>query len=93
MLKELAFHVQCSSLTPVGVVWSSLRRAAAGEGAETHDLQPADVLGACRRGRVASGRPERLTRTVPASRQQMRDCRTLYYYGAYLQQNLRDSSI
>ena len=29
-----AFHVQCSSLTTAGVVWSSLRRAAAGEGAE-----------------------------------------------------------
>ena len=43
MLKELAFHVQCSSLTTPGVVWSSLWRAAAGEGAEAHDLQPGEV--------------------------------------------------
>ena len=46
-----AFHVQCSSLTPAGVVWSSLRRAAAGEGAEAHDLQSGEVSGACRSGR------------------------------------------
>ena len=46
-----AFHMQCSSLTPAGEVWSSLRRAAAGEGAEAHDLQPGEVFGACRRGR------------------------------------------
>ena len=46
-----AFHVQCSSLTPAGVVWSSLRRAAAGEGAAAHDLQPGEVIGACRSGR------------------------------------------
>ena len=46
-----AFHVQCSSLTPAGVVRSSLRRAAAGEGAEAHDLQPGEVFGACRSGR------------------------------------------
>ena len=43
-----AFHVRCSSLTPAGVVWSSLRRAAAGEGAEAHDLQSGEVFGACR---------------------------------------------
>ena len=48
---ELAFHVQCPSLTPEGVVCSSLWRAAAGEGAEAHDLQPGEVFGACRRGR------------------------------------------
>ena len=42
------FHVQCSSLTPAGVVRSSIRRAAAGEGPEA---QPGEVLGACRRGR------------------------------------------
>ena len=47
-----AFHVQCSSpLTPAGVVWSSLRRAAAGEGAEANDLQSGEVSGACRSGR------------------------------------------
>ena len=46
-----AFHVQCSSLTPAGEVWSSLRRAAAGEGAEAHDLQSGEVSGACRSGR------------------------------------------
>ena len=51
MPKELAFHVQCSSLTPAGVVRSSLRRAAVGEGAEAHDLQPGEVFGGCRRGR------------------------------------------
>jgi hypothetical protein len=43
-----AFHVQCSSLTPAGVVWSSLRRAAAGAGAEARDRQPGEVSGACR---------------------------------------------
>ena len=52
---------------------------------------------------AASGRPERLTRTVPASRQQvsqyaglshnMQMAGTHYCYGAWLQQNLRDSSI
>ena len=46
-----AFHVQCSCLTPAGVVRSYLRRAAAGGGAGTHDLQPVEVLGACRSGR------------------------------------------
>ena len=56
MLNELALHVQCSSLTPAGVVWSSLRRAAAGEGAEAHDLQPGEVFGACRRGEGAGAR-------------------------------------
>ena len=45
------FHVQCSSLTPAGVVWGSLRRAAAVEGAEAHDLQSGEVSGACRSGR------------------------------------------
>ena len=44
----VAFHVQCYSPTPTGVVRSSLRRAAAGEGAEA---QPGEVPGACRRGR------------------------------------------
>ena len=39
--------MQCYSLTPAGVVRSSLRRAAAGEGAEA---QPGEVLGAWRRG-------------------------------------------
>ena len=50
-----AFHVQCSSLTPAGEAWSSLRRAAAGEGAEAHDLQSGEVLGACPRGRRRGG--------------------------------------
>ena len=50
-----AFHVQCSSLTPAGVVWGSLRRGAAGEGAEAHDLQPGEVFGACRSGGVFPG--------------------------------------
>ena len=47
--------MQCSSLTPAGAVWSSLRRAAAGEGAEAHDLQPGEVFGACQRGRKLWG--------------------------------------
>ena len=51
MLKELASHVQCFSLTPAEAVRSSLRRAATGEGAEAHDLQPGEVHGACRRRR------------------------------------------
>ena len=34
---------------------SSLRRAAAGEGAEAHDLQPGEVFGSCRRGRRRGG--------------------------------------
>ena len=34
-----------------GDMRSFLRRAAAGEGAEAHDLQPGEVLVACRRGR------------------------------------------
>ena len=38
-----------------GDVRSSLRRAAAGEGAEAHDLQPGGVLGACRSGRTRWG--------------------------------------
>ena len=38
-------HVQCSSLTPAGVVWSSLRRAAAGEGAAAHNIQPGEGAG------------------------------------------------
>ena len=53
---------------------------------------------------VASGRPGCLTRPVPASRQQVSQhyaglshnaqmAGTHYCYGAYLQQNLRDSSI
>ena len=46
-----AFHVQCPSLTPACVVWSSLRRVAAGEGAKAHDLQPEKVFGACPSGR------------------------------------------
>ena len=50
-----AFHVKCSSPTPAGVVFSSLRRAAAGEGAAAHDLQPGEVLGACRSGRRRGG--------------------------------------
>ena len=51
---------------------------------------------------VASGRPERLTRPLPASRQQVSNyaglshnaqmAGTHYCYGAHLQQNLRDSS-
>ena len=51
-----AFHVQCSSLTPAGVVCSSLRRAAAGEGAAAQDLQPGEVPGACRSGEGAGAR-------------------------------------
>ena len=43
--------MQCSSLTPEGAVWISLRRAAAGEGAEARDLQSGEVFGACRSGR------------------------------------------
>ena len=39
-----------------GDVRRSLRRAAAGEGAEAHDLQPGEVFGACRRGHEARGR-------------------------------------
>jgi hypothetical protein len=35
----------------LGVVRSSLRRAAAGEGTEAHDLQSGEVFGACRSGR------------------------------------------
>ena len=52
---------------------------------------------------AASGRPERLTHPLPASRQQVSHyaglshnaqmAGTHYCYGAYLQQNLRDSSI
>jgi hypothetical protein len=52
---------------------------------------------------AASGRHERLTRTLPASRQQVSHyaglshntqmAGTHYCYGAWLQQNLRDSSI
>ena len=40
-----------SQVTPAGVVWSSLWRAAAGEGAEAHDLQSGEVFDACRSGR------------------------------------------
>ena len=39
-----------------GDVRSSLRRAAAGEGAEAHDMQPGEVFGACRRGHEARER-------------------------------------
>ena len=51
MMKELAFHVQCSSLTPAGEVWSSLRRVAAGEGAEARGLQ-SGVVAMCSSARV-----------------------------------------
>ena len=54
--KLCTLHVHCSSLTPAGVVWSSLRRAAAGEGAEAQDLQPVEALGACRVGEGAGAR-------------------------------------
>ena len=48
------FYVQCSSITPAGAVWSSLRRAAAGEGAEAHDLQ-SGVVAMCSSARVSVG--------------------------------------
>ena len=50
------FHVHCSSLTPTGEVWSSLRRTAAGEGAGSAVRRRGDVfLGACRRRRRREG--------------------------------------
>ncbi len=62
-MRELAFHMQCSSLTPAGVVRSSLRRAAAsegsarvgvGEGAGARDLQ-SGVVAMCSSARVGVG--------------------------------------
>ena len=50
------FHVQCSSLTPAGAVWTSLRRTAVGEGARSAVRRRGDVfLGVCRRRRRRGG--------------------------------------
>ena len=85
------------------------RRLAKGRSCAIRVLAAERADGPSQRRRVAStrsaanGRPERLTRTVPVSRQQvsqyaglshnMQMAGTHYCYGAWLQQNLRDSSI
>ena len=85
------------------------RRLAKGRSCAIRVLAAERTDGPSQRRRVAStrsaasGRPERLTRTVPASRQQVSQyaglshnaqmAGTHYCYGAWLQQNLRDSSI
>ena len=56
-----------------GDVRSSLRRAAAGEGAEARGLQPGEVSGACRRGRRRGGLQFYYLRTARGATGQLSD--------------------